>query len=796
MYGYFQEDIYEKWFNADSGEPEEFRDGSLQHPYKYIREMTLPAGSEPKILNFIPAAASYRYDEITQVNALITLKDVQNLVIRKADGAGSVLFNGRNDSIIYDFGVLIFGTSSNIEIDGVDFLHFRYNVIKVQGPLAGYISDIKIRNSRLYYNTGSYSLTANCAAVKMQHVRNILIENCDIRQGNYNAELDGIFMDACEDVVIKNNNIVLEENEYLPQHLDCIEITQRPDGPYSGNVTIENNHIENASTQGVTFRQGVHVLYTFGKIKIFNNLIISGRGRGLLNIFFHNNTDSLLIFNNTLIGKNNPHNLLRIKNADNREDFSLLNIKNNIFYKEGTGSPVYALSTWFDGLSLMKFNNQILNYNLYWNNDLSVIPSIQFDDGTFHWKADSSRMEKNGLEVNPSFNDDYTLDYYSEAKNNGEGLLYEGIRTDKYGNERPYWNSDFDIGAFEIEDTQLKIGVTDVDEDIQVTHFLKAEGRFWEKSKGDEWLLSNDPDLNDAVCVTYGSVGDSTGLNTLTGFTYKWLYRNNTISGDIIAAGLYTVMNNLNPTAYFYLDLRDAITAYSPNIYLRFNNVSGEYQYFKDNWGNNIPNGTVLRIWNINNRRPKTVLLEEYWNNVLSLIKNEKLIWGPDPGEIDSTIYLLCYQTDSPSWEIADSITGKYEYEFVSRSLQNSFNSFIKYAVVSVSDGITDTSNIVYDELLGEESGNNEYIYYSLDQNYPNPFNPRTNIRFSIPHRQHIELKIYDLLGREAAVLIDEELPPGTYVREWNASAYASGIYFYRLTTENYSASGKMILLE
>jgi hypothetical protein len=85
---------------------------------------------------------------------------------------------------------------------------------------------------------------------------------------------------------------------------------------------------------------------------------------------------------------------------------------------------------------------------------------------------------------------------------------------------------------------------------------------------------------------------------------------------------------------------------------------------------------------------------------------------------------------------------------------------------------------------------------YVLNQNYPNPFNPVTNIKFSIPEKTFTELKIYDVNGRELAVLKSQILQKGDYEFQWNAISFPSGVYFYKLTTENFIQTKKMILIK
>ncbi|MBZ0201853.1 MAG: T9SS type A sorting domain-containing protein [Ignavibacteria bacterium] len=85
---------------------------------------------------------------------------------------------------------------------------------------------------------------------------------------------------------------------------------------------------------------------------------------------------------------------------------------------------------------------------------------------------------------------------------------------------------------------------------------------------------------------------------------------------------------------------------------------------------------------------------------------------------------------------------------------------------------------------------------YSLHQNYPNPFNPSTFIKFDVPidsrlrGNDNVVLKIYDALGREVAVLVNEDLKPGTYEADWNATQYPSGVYFYRLVVGDNTNNG------
>ena len=87
-------------------------------------------------------------------------------------------------------------------------------------------------------------------------------------------------------------------------------------------------------------------------------------------------------------------------------------------------------------------------------------------------------------------------------------------------------------------------------------------------------------------------------------------------------------------------------------------------------------------------------------------------------------------------------------------------------------------------------------LTFSLEQNYPNPFNSSTNIRYQIYQSGWAKLKIYDILGREIKLLVNENKSPGDYQINFNNSELPSGIYFYSLEIRGYSKVNKMILLK
>ena len=87
-------------------------------------------------------------------------------------------------------------------------------------------------------------------------------------------------------------------------------------------------------------------------------------------------------------------------------------------------------------------------------------------------------------------------------------------------------------------------------------------------------------------------------------------------------------------------------------------------------------------------------------------------------------------------------------------------------------------------------------VKHKLLQNYPYSFNTSTTIKFTLPKAEYVSPKIYDLLGQVVATLVSEKLTPGNYKYTWNASSFASGIYYYRINAVGFCETKKMMVLK
>jgi acetyl esterase/lipase len=108
-----------------------------------------------------------------------------------------------------------------------------------------------------------------------------------------------------------------------------------------------------------------------------------------------------------------------------------------------------------------------------------------------------------------------------------------------------------------------------------------------------------------------------------------------------------------------------------------------------------------------------------------------------------------------------------------------------KDAVLSFLEGLTSV----------EEAGGSRPTAFELTQNYPNPFNPSTTIGFKVQVSGFTSLKIFDLLGQEVATLVNEEMRPGSYEVSWDAAGFPSGVYFYRIQTNEITETRRLLLL-
>lgn len=190
--------------------------------------------------------------------------------------------------------------------------------------------------------------------------------------------------------------------------------------------------------------------------------------------------------------------------------------------------------------------------------------------------------------------------------------------------------------------------------------------------------------------------------------------------------------------------------------------------------------------------------------------------WGPN---VSSQYPLGCFVEDyeiSASGTDLDSHSGRfsvspqypdgiYSYYITIDSLQNPVYPYIIgptfYGVV-VAGNTPPGGHVIISEPVtqyiptGIKNNGTEILKFELYQNYPNPFNPETKIKFDIDKTQFTTLKIYDITGKEVISPLNENLSPGGYIVSFDGNSFASGIYYYTLTSGEFKQTRKMMLMK
>ncbi|MBK7104250.1 MAG: T9SS type A sorting domain-containing protein [Ignavibacteriae bacterium] len=182
-----------------------------------------------------------------------------------------------------------------------------------------------------------------------------------------------------------------------------------------------------------------------------------------------------------------------------------------------------------------------------------------------------------------------------------------------------------------------------------------------------------------------------------------------------------------------------------------------------------------------------------------------KLDWAAN-NEPDLKRYVIFRKLEFGNWiQLATTTNTTYTDQSVTLNLYGGVgqDAFYKIKAEDLTGNLSNFSNEVSTEIIGLNKFSIDFAEYDnipsitkLFSNYPNPFNPETKISFQLSDKSYVSLKVYDNLGREVSVLIDDIKEAGLYSVPFNAGNLASGVYFYRLQTSNFSDLKKMILIK
>ncbi|MEE9442367.1 MAG: T9SS type A sorting domain-containing protein [candidate division Zixibacteria bacterium] len=176
--------------------------------------------------------------------------------------------------------------------------------------------------------------------------------------------------------------------------------------------------------------------------------------------------------------------------------------------------------------------------------------------------------------------------------------------------------------------------------------------------------------------------------------------------------------------------------------------------------------------------------------------------------------YIIAYSTDTltaENWQSADlwdtppnPVQSGNQQTVTLTGLIEAQEYWVAVVSIDESNNESEISNVTHGEAGFDFVQNDDDglpTRFELSQNYPNPFNPYTRFDYTIPIESHVTIAVYNILGQQTAVLVDEYQNEGVYTAEWdgrdkNGNQASSGVYFYNIFTEDYSESKKMVLLK
>jgi hypothetical protein len=729
-------------------------------------------------------------------------------------GTGKSIFDMENSR---EYGFKSLGAEYFIQIERIEFLHYKDgsdHVIQIGadskywrlencafGYMETWVADEKHPAIQLD-NNQRYIYISNCEFFAQGHysikivgagAQNIYIQNCNfggINRGNDEGYISVavLLRGECSNIYIQDNvfhdywKYGGDQNPELHHSPDLIH-TYATDGSSPGpdHIFIERNyfysdHQFNTGTGTGDMSISTNTSYVY----IRNNLFVNSCQWWGGSVLVSNGADYVWVENNTFIMRNylNPSNVYGLKvyisgSAEAAGDN--IYIYNNIFFNEDDKSSATCIE-FFDGNT---FNGEC-DYNSYYtfhgNEDiigygglknLSEMQALGFD---IH-----SIFEINGSDIFnyfPSFPEnsssgDYSLNPGFASNQIDHGLTRAGFSDSFDGTTRPQ-GSAWDIGAYEIQTgpdvTPPELQGATINNPIQVTLFFSENldpqsaqnvsnynidnsinviSAFLISNNRDVRLTTSEHDTNQLYTVTINDVTDLSG---------------NLISPENNSAQ-YELIINIEPV--FPVDLfgtPETVKTVIINL-VKPGNVSDSTSYnftafVPDHGGNDPPEGHAF----INGNGP----LELYPGAT------------QDNGNNQTESFML--NTPSSWW-----VNGENELKFV-RLYSTGFR--------------IDTAFATFEGVSEEEEENNTLGNYALMQNYPNPFNPTTNISFTLPVDSKVRIAVYNLMGEEVAELANSDFISGNHIINFDATEYTSGVYFYRLKTNEFVETKKMILIK
>ncbi|MCX6170983.1 MAG: S8 family serine peptidase [Ignavibacteriales bacterium] len=331
------------------------------------------------------------------------------------------------------------------------------------------------------------------------------------------------------------------------------------------------------------------------------------------------------------------------------------------------------------------------------------------------------------------------------------------------------------------------------------------EGNYWGVNQGGIVSPGDAPNI-----ITVGAVDHS---NLMAGFSSRGPTSDGRTKPEVVAMGV-DVYHVISGSSYGYGDgtsyatpITAGIAALLKSAWPHLTNVQMRKIFFES--GDNTANPNNDRGWGlISAKKAISYPNLSAVNNVYNVLN--KIFINADG--VNSSTVRLNYSINGSSYQsvpmnqVTFNNTLKFNYTIPGSTNGASVEFYFTYQTSSggsVSEPASGTYKFSFgsyniSNLTSVVSKNEIPSQFNLSQNYPNPFNPSTIISYQLSTISHVQLKVYDVLGKEVAVLVNEVQQPGNYNSQFSIVNYqlSSGVYFYRLQTDNFTSTKKMMLIK
>lgn len=341
----------------------------------------------------------------------------------------------------------------------------------------------------------------------------------------------------------------------------------------------------------------------------------------------------------------------------------------------------------------------------------------------------------------------------------------------------------FSISAKDIYGYNKVLNFKDINFELTNTDIgsISSDGVFNPQSTGETFLLINFGSMSDTAKI---SVQQGVGVNLLEGFE--------DISDiEMIGKEIDTANSNIEISKDYFSEGSSSIKI----------NYSYTYQTGKTYW---IYLNKPFQIFGI----PDKIVIDamsDGWNHKIAFVATDEN--GEEFAFLTNTYANQTQHFDSVYALLSNPIkilpSSVFFFPIAIKQIAITLGNDRQNGKTYSGTIYLDNLRIMYPEITSKDESVVFTNTFFLEQNYPNPFNPETTIKFTIPNEfknfnntTNVTLKIFDVLGKEIQILIDEKKTAGTYEVKFNASNFASGVYFYKLTADNFSATKKLIFLK